>query len=299
MKVDGVGTHPAVSHHAMKKSKPADDPSSPETTAAQAPEETEPQEKTRGVIRNLMDGHFKGVADVRLRINFFEEVQALEMQHLKSTAATSFDGFDQTVRAEIDALIDSGELTDDQVAALETFWTNLQAAKTAFADDPNATAQSLIQSLQSELDALINTLTSAPATPAAELQTDPPAELQAQPLEQTEPPTPDGTQPADPAQVSLMAEEPTAVEPDPLQLLVEAFRASVQQAIDDLESELTGSSALPPISEPSGNGTAFAKFMEIYEGMLNGTATEVEEPVALDAEEIIIPDEPAPPAEPV
>ncbi|MHC4620621.1 MAG: hypothetical protein ACYTEQ_22975 [Planctomycetota bacterium] len=27
----------------------------------------------RGVIRLLMDGHFKGVSDVRLRINFYDE----------------------------------------------------------------------------------------------------------------------------------------------------------------------------------------------------------------------------------
>lgn len=31
----------------------------------------------RGVIRNLMAGHFQGVADVRLRINFHDELQAL------------------------------------------------------------------------------------------------------------------------------------------------------------------------------------------------------------------------------
>jgi hypothetical protein len=31
----------------------------------------------RGVIRNLLSGHYKGVADVRLRINFHDELQAL------------------------------------------------------------------------------------------------------------------------------------------------------------------------------------------------------------------------------
>ncbi|MEW6073647.1 MAG: hypothetical protein AB1726_13775 [Planctomycetota bacterium] len=31
----------------------------------------------RGVLRNLLAGHYRGVADVRLRINFFDELQAL------------------------------------------------------------------------------------------------------------------------------------------------------------------------------------------------------------------------------
>ena len=42
-----------------------------------APEEE--AREARGVIRLLQEGHFKGVADVRLRINFFEELAGAEL----------------------------------------------------------------------------------------------------------------------------------------------------------------------------------------------------------------------------
>ncbi len=54
-----------------------------ETTPVVDTTETEPpaphsttDEKVRGVIRLLQDGHFKGVADVRLRLNNFDELSA-------------------------------------------------------------------------------------------------------------------------------------------------------------------------------------------------------------------------------
>ncbi len=34
-------------------------------------------EATKGVLGLLQEGHFKGVADVRLRINFFDELAAI------------------------------------------------------------------------------------------------------------------------------------------------------------------------------------------------------------------------------
>ena len=51
-------------------------------------EATEQQEnestKLPGVIRNLLEGHFQGVSDVRLRINHFEALQAIEQEQLQA-----------------------------------------------------------------------------------------------------------------------------------------------------------------------------------------------------------------------
>ena len=53
------------------------------------------------------------------------------------------------------------------------------------------------------------------------------------------------------------------------------FQESILQALDQLQSDVNASSALPPISEPSGNGKAFAKFMAIYEYVITeGTCDE-------------------------
>jgi hypothetical protein len=44
-----------------------------ERVGASPADEPDPDQE-RGVVRLLMDGHFKGVADVRLRLNFFEQL---------------------------------------------------------------------------------------------------------------------------------------------------------------------------------------------------------------------------------
>ena len=64
-----------------------------------------------------------------------------------------------------------------------------------------------------------------------------------------------------------------------------------QQAFDDLQSGLTGTSALPPISEPSGNGKAYAKFLAIYESMQAGAAVETVPSDAPAPEEVVTVDE--------
>ena len=94
-----------------------------------------------------------------------------------------------------------------------------------------------------------------------------------------------------PEPAEALLAEPTLEELSPLQLLVQGFQESVQQALDNLSSDLTGTSALQPISEPSGNGKAFDKFMAIYESMQPGSAPDLPEPELLDVEEVMIPDE--------
>ena len=64
---------------------------SPPTAQIDEPSPTEPQsdiqntddtEDGKGVLRLLQEGHFKGVSDVRLRINFFEKLNAIEAAKL-------------------------------------------------------------------------------------------------------------------------------------------------------------------------------------------------------------------------
>jgi len=56
---------------------PAEPPVEPPADLpVQPPVEQPAAERQRGVIRLLQEGHFKGVADLRLRINFFDELAA-------------------------------------------------------------------------------------------------------------------------------------------------------------------------------------------------------------------------------
>ena len=67
--------HVQEQNNAGKAAKTApNDAMTAQEGAKAAPGET----KVRGVIRLLQQGHFKGVADVRLRINFFDELSAID-----------------------------------------------------------------------------------------------------------------------------------------------------------------------------------------------------------------------------
>ncbi|MHC5155667.1 MAG: hypothetical protein ACYSO3_06030 [Planctomycetota bacterium] len=284
MRVDGIGSNSAITvkmntkPHPVKEGKPVE---SEPTLVAEAGES---EEKTRGVIRLLQAGHFKGVADVRLRINFHEELQALENQNLKTTAASGFESFNQTALDQIGLLKDSGLLDDAQTAALDAFLANMQSGQAEFLAADAGSLQGLIDRWKAKLDDLTALL--APAAPAAEPQTEPLAQEVVPPEEPSEPVV-EETAP-EPAEVLLTESLPA--EPSPLQQIVQGFQESIQQALDQLQSDLSGTSVLPPISEPSGNGRAYAKFLEIYESMQTGATADAPEPELLDMEEIVIPD---------
>ena len=294
MKVDGVGSNSAITvkmntkPHPVKEEKPVGAEPTPVAEAGES------EEKTRGVIRLLQAGHFKGVADVRLRINFHEELQALENQNLKATAANGFENFNRTVQDQITALTDSGLLDDAQTAALDAFLAGIQSGQAGFLTADAGSLQGLIDSWKAKLDDLTALL--APPAPAAEPQTEPLVQESVPPEEPSSEPPVDapGEQPVveetapEPAEVLLT--EPLPAEPSPLQQIVQGFQESIQQALDQLQSDLSGTSVLPPISEPSGNGRAYAKFLEIYESMQAGATAEAPEPELLDMEEIVIPD---------
>lgn len=56
-----------------------------ESPVVETPDPTQDDaDETRGVIRLLEAGHFKGVADIRLRINFVEELADAELPELSA-----------------------------------------------------------------------------------------------------------------------------------------------------------------------------------------------------------------------
>jgi hypothetical protein len=320
MRVDGVGSNSAIAAKITKRSNPPKEEKPVEAASAQVTEKPESEEKTRGVIRLLQAGHFKGVADVRLRINFHEELQALESQNLKTAATGGFENLNQTIQDQITALKDSGLLDADQTAALDAFLEGLQSGQAEFLAADAGSLQGLIDGWKEKLDDLMALLN--PPAPATEPQPEPLVQEVVPPQEPTDEPPADAVGPQEvpvepvvtgepdqqppteetapkpaeitPEPVEALLTEPPVEEPSPLQQLVQGFQESVQQALDQMNADLTGTSVLPPISEPSGNGKAFAKFMAIYESMQAGNTPDLPEPELLDVEEVMIPNETEP-----
>ncbi len=304
MKADRVGAaNAAVVSKVMriKKEGKKENPEELQTAHTQQVGETEKsEEKVKGVIRLLQAGHFKGVADVRLRINFYDEIQAIEGQALKSTASGSFETFNQSIQDEISALKESGQLTEEQVAAIDAFLENLNSIQSGFLSGNDLSIESLLNRLQSEFDNLSGLLNPpVPQPPIELLDIEEPVPVIDNPVEPdpTEPPagepTPEPmTQPVEIPAEGLIPEMPEVGIQESLPQttmldLLNSLQESFAQAMDDLQSELAASSTLPEISEPNGNGKAFEKFLAIYEDMRNGISIDTEEAEILDVKETV------------
>ena len=236
----------------------------------------------RGVIRNLMEGHYKGVSDVRLRINFHEEITAIENQQLQAASVENASDVTESVNSAINSLVESGKLTQDQAdQAIEEFKTAADKVLEEFANNQPASTEDLVSALNPIFDKLVEFLQSTQTSevPVPEqLVTEelPPEQPLVDSAEPTVPETP-------PESVEPLAAEPLEPQsptepqgPTEFELflgdLAGLFNASVQGFIDSLNSV----SVLPPLSEPNGNGVAYEKFLAIYNDMIDAPVVETE-----------------------
>ncbi len=272
----------------------------------------ESSEEQKGVIRNLLEGHFKGVADVRLRINHFEELSAIENSQLKSFVTENIgnvsspitetingffgdDGQELTIQAEYDAAKELEQLFLQEVnSAKEAFLASEEPSITLLEDELNNAFQSLIQSLED-----LNTTVQIPTDPEeliiSELQ------IQTEPensVEQTVQPETTGTEATGTDiltdtdnQPELIVTENTEdqepVEPQyDFQAFIESLTSSFETALGTLMNDLSQSSVLPELSEPEGNGRAYDKFLQIYNQMqdISSTDESLAESTYLDVE---------------
>jgi hypothetical protein len=206
--------------------------------------------KVKGVIRRLQEGHFKGVADVRLRINFNDEIMALEQGEAARVAEEGVSALIELVDSEITSLLETEGLDEQAIAAVNE-------AKNAFMTGIPATTGDPISGLRSSFEDLtssLNTALGVAEEPSVE-----------EPINNPDPVI-------EPEDISLKAPSPTADgQPETvgstsfdfgqfITNLVESFSMQLQE----LETALAEIRVLPEISEPQGKGVAYDKFMAIY-----------------------------------
>jgi hypothetical protein len=317
MKVNGITLQiPNVLQNRSRQTQQESDTIKTQPDAVKMPEaiptelDDSQSSEARGVIRNLLDGHYKGVADVRLRINHYEQLEALESQQLKiavdpqvgallaaiqnsvsqipelneslqmepadgqtesaetATVSGLYAGFNDTVSGLVEQF-KSGNITQTN--------TLIDGIKNAFADFV-ASLQNLLVP-QTQENPPIETL-SISDTPVEEesgqagltdeiLETETqesiPPELpndlsDSAPIEETQPPVIEPLL-TDTLVTTEDLELPTGPDyPTLINQLEDVFSAQ----INDLTSALTGPQLLPALSEPSGNGAAYNKFLAIY-----------------------------------
>ncbi|MBW7990636.1 MAG: hypothetical protein FVQ84_11565 [Planctomycetes bacterium] len=122
MKIDGISLQakPFIKPKTPEPVDPEVEQTSqypPDPAQIEEPSSIELQENDteKGVLRNLLDGHFKGVSDVRLRINFFEELAAIEAAKVQTVAAEKVGGVLQSVGGVVTGFLEGdNELTPEQ-----------------------------------------------------------------------------------------------------------------------------------------------------------------------------------------
>jgi hypothetical protein len=225
-------------------------------------------DKAKGVIRNLLAGHFKGVADVRLRINFHEEISALEQAEMTRIADEGVIGLVDAVNSEIEALLQTGELDEQAVAAITE-------AKDMFNSAVPQETDGLVAQLQSGFDNFVSSIRSA-VNPTPEPDLEEPVETSA-PLASSTPMI--DTEPAVVADDVTEPEKSASFDIDQfIAQLVETF----SQKLQELEMALNDVQVLPELSQPRGNGVAYDKFLAAY-NELRGSAEAEPLPDRIDA----------------
>jgi hypothetical protein len=283
--------------HPLGKLHPKDTQQPEPTDQASANQEPNTEQTTEtsdaeGVLRLLQQGHFKGTADVRLRINFYDKIAALEAQQLQAVAEEKVDGILDSVNTILGALVPEEEsppasnaeplpaantdlqpLDTDDDGITDTY--GLPNTASAFA---GVTTEEQPDDLTGLQDIFTQTVTGlkedflAAGTPSTSALLEGIQSAFDRLLESLQAALAPPQQPAEPlpntAQPNTTNE---VIEPEPAVEstsespgLIDELTAAFNAAMDELISGFDSTSTLPPISQPEGNGRAYQKFLDIY-----------------------------------
>lgn len=238
------------------------------TEITEEPEEVINAEKeaVKGVIRNLLNGHFKGVADVRLRINFNDEIVALEQARLAEVTETGISALSEAINNEINAALGSEEIDEETsiliASALETLNNDISQLRTNISQSENLSSE-----IRTSFDNFVLSVKPVTEEPAV---SEPPVSDQTglSVAEQTE-------EIAIPNTEETVGEATLEEEP---QFLMDRFLADLTATFETelalLETILSDTKVLPELSEPNGNGRAYDKFLTIYNEMKSSINTD-------------------------
>ncbi len=229
-----------------------------------------------GVLRLLQEGHFRGVADVRLRINFADEIAAMEKEQTAQVAADGVTGLADLVNNRMESLtpengIDEQTMTGIQAAA-DAFNLTLPQALSEYQNGSLSGSSELSARFQAGFDEFVSSVQAiiAPAPEPGPEITEGATVFETGEL----------NLPMD-AAVSVVDNEAPVEETPSFDFqafiadLTEAFAAKLQE----LETTLDAVQVLPPLSEPHGNGGAYEKFLAIYNDMQGAPVSDSVQPV--------------------
>lgn len=231
-----------------------------------------PEGKQPGVIRNLLSGHYKGVADVRLRIVHAEKLAALQAEAsaaalsgaadtLANALQPTLDDFAAELAAIAATAAEEGGGEEDEAPVETNPLADFRASLAALLDS-GADPASFGSGAESAFQTLIDQLGLAPVEVAATTTDASEGEVEG------EAGIGEGNS-VEATAVETTGEEEagTEVPRDYLSELTQVFQQALAELLTAAETSI-----LPPLSEPNGNGVAYDKFLSQYLSLQETTA---------------------------
>jgi hypothetical protein len=219
----------------------------PPSTEAQP--ELQEIDSEKGVLRLLQEGHFKGVSDVRLRINFFDELAAFEAAKSQTVTEEKVNNVLESIAGVVSPFIVNGNgLTEEQATKVTELHQVFAETAVEYQNEPVA---DLTDAFNQFLEALRN--------------------LGISPEQIKEENTTPDNENSDTTESSSTTEQPW-------QTFLENLQSAFTSASDEFTKAINDLQILPELSEPNGNGVAYEKFLAIYNEQ-RGLNTAADEPV--------------------
>lgn len=230
--------------------------------------------KAHGVLRLLNEGHFQGVADVRLRINFFEQLSAQSQQtaitNLDEQSSTLIGSLSESFNDTVTPLLEDEETQATISGLLTDFESSLQNTLNEISiSDLDSSA--LESSIQSSFDSFIEQLSSTLLEPTVDsvenetlLSDRIDSSLLVNDLSGDDVTVVNLT----PTNETNTTETTLALE-DALTSFTQAFSQALSEFINSFETSFQQST----LSPYDGNGIAYDKFLAIYNNLQSTTTT--------------------------
>jgi hypothetical protein len=266
----------AAAETGQLKGQASSEPAPSESAAPEGKKPASTQAQAKGVMRLLQEGHFDGVAGLRLRINFFDQLSALEQGQQQEAAREGVAELSQAMNSEMAALAESGAIGEESLPALQELTTGFLAQLEQSVKDAPFDKQATLDGLQQSFDAFDSTLRQlllggqdtpqqleeSVAEAAGEQVANAETGLEEAPPVPSETEEASGSDLIDPA----LAAEGSGRREELLRQL-DDLSATFGNQLSIMEERLAAAS-LPPVPEaPDNQGGAYGKFLAIYHEM--------------------------------
>lgn len=246
------------------------------------------QNRAQGAIRLLQEGHFKGVAALRLRINFHDQLSGLEQEAIQATAQESIVDLNLAMQEHIDGMDNEGLIEEESLSQLseiaDSFVSELQNSISGNKLDPQQLISGFEQSYESFRTGLQDMLLAPGPTPMEEDQVaqTSPTEGTLASLEQSDENHSSSIsfQESEQASEETIASPATTLEDNGTQELLNAsfdtLDSIFRSQLGSLEERLQEATLLSIPEQPDNEGAAFQKFLSIYQDMQSSAETDNE-----------------------